>query len=96
MLICRTLSCHQHEELKEMIEKRCRIPPSRAERIVGVMRELHRRRQRSNVFAGRHAFVTPRDLFKWADRIAAAATDQYDLMAQEVGLYLASRFRACL
>jgi len=82
-----------HEELKEMIEKRCKIPPSRAERIVGVMRELHRRRQRSNVFAGRHAFVTPRDLFKWADRIAAAATDNYDLMAQEGYMLLAEGLR---
>jgi len=82
-----------HEELKEMIEKRCKIPPSRAERIVGVMRELHRRRQRSNVFAGRHAFVTPRDLFKWADRIAAAATDSYDLMAQEGYMLLAEGLR---
>jgi len=77
-----------------MIEKRCKIPPSRAERIVGVMRELHRRRQRSNVFAGRHAFVTPRDLFKWADRIAAAATDQYDLMAQEGYMLLAEGLRS--
>lgn len=40
------------------------VAPSRSERIVGVMRELHRRRQRSDVFAGRHAFITPRDLFR--------------------------------
>ena len=82
-----------HEELKEMIEKRCKIPPSRAEKIVAVMQELHRRRQRSNVFAGRHAFVTPRDLFKWADRLAAAASDSYDLMAQEGFMLLAEGLR---
>jgi midasin (ATPase involved in ribosome maturation) len=33
--------------------------------MVTVMRELQRRRQRSNVFAGRHGFITPRDLFRW-------------------------------
>jgi hypothetical protein len=52
-----------HDELKEMIEKRCLIPPSRAERIVGVMCELHRRRQLSNVFAGRHAFYVFKYLY---------------------------------
>jgi midasin (ATPase involved in ribosome maturation) len=82
-----------HEELKEMIEKRCKIPPSRAEKIVAVMQELHRRRQRSNVFAGRHAFVTPRDLFKWADRLAAAPSDCQKLMAQEGFMLLAEGLR---
>jgi midasin (ATPase involved in ribosome maturation) len=46
---------------------RCGVPPSRSERIVAVMRELHRRRQKSDVFAGRHAFLTPRDLFRCVD-----------------------------
>jgi len=32
------------------------------------MRELQRRRQATNVFAGKHGFITPRDLFKWAER----------------------------
>ncbi|KAJ1474932.1 hypothetical protein T484DRAFT_1830401, partial [Baffinella frigidus] len=40
-------------ELKMMVEQRCLLAPSRAERIV--MQQLHRRRQRSNVFAGGQA-----------------------------------------
>ena len=82
-----------HDELKEMIEKRCRIAPSRAERIVHVMQELHRRRQCSNIFAGRKAFVTPRDLFRWADRAAAAATDSYHDLACQGYMLLAEGLR---
>jgi midasin len=82
-----------HEELKEMIEKRCKVAPSRAEKIVHVMQELHRRRQCSNVFAGRKAFVTPRDLFRWADRAAAAATDSYQDLACQGYMLLAEGLR---
>ena len=38
--------------------------------MVDVMTDLHRRRQASAVFAGRHGFITPRDLFRWANRRA--------------------------
>ena len=76
-----------------MLEQRCRIPPSRAARIVDVMAELHRRRQRSNVFAGRHAFVTARDLFKWAGRLAAAESDAFDALAQEGYMLLGEGLR---
>ena len=82
-----------HEELKEMIEKRCKIAPSRAEKIVQVMQELHRRRQCSNIFAGRKAFVTPRDLFRWADRAAATATDSYHDLACQGYMLLAEGLR---
>ena len=36
------------------------------------MRELQRRRQSTNVFAGKHGFITARDLFKWAERGAVS------------------------
>lgn len=45
---------------------RCSIAPSYAAKLVAVMRELQRRRASSNVFAGRHGFITPRDLFRCA------------------------------
>ena len=32
------------------------------------MQELQRRRRSSRVFQGKHGFITPRDLFRWADR----------------------------
>lgn len=52
------------------------------------MRELQRRRQATNVFAGKHGFITPRDLFKWAERgavgyqVMLAASDCLALMAR--------------
>ena len=82
-----------HDELVEMITKRCSVAPSRSERIVGVMRELHRRRQRSDLFAGRHAFITPRDLFRWAERAAATGTDSYGEVAREGYMLLAEGLR---
>lgn len=36
--------------------------------MVDVMVELQRRRTASRVFHGKHGFITPRDLFRWADR----------------------------
>jgi hypothetical protein len=44
---------------------RCAIAPSYAAKLVAVQGELQRRRSASNVFAGRHGFITPRDLFRW-------------------------------
>ena len=36
--------------------------------MVDVMVELQRRRTASRVFLGKHGFITPRDLFRWAER----------------------------
>lgn len=55
-------------ELSEVLERRCRIAPSYASRMVEVMRELQRRRRGSDAFAGKYGLVTPRDLFRWAER----------------------------
>ena len=52
-----------------ILEKRCAIAPSYAAKLVDVMRELQRRRAGSNVFAGRHGFITPRDLFRWVEQL---------------------------
>ena len=43
---------------------RCAIAPSYAAKLVAAQRELQRRRSASHVFAGRHGFITPRDLFR--------------------------------
>lgn len=59
-------------ELHEIIEKRCSIAPSYAKRMIAVMRELQRRRSAGNLFAGRHGYITPRDLFRWANRPATS------------------------
>lgn len=45
--------------------------------------------QSSNAFAGKHGFITPRDLFKWADREAVG----YHQLAENGYLILAERLR---
>lgn len=64
------------DELHDIVEKRCSIAPSYSKKMVTVMRELQRRRSVSNVFAGKHGYITPRDLFRWANR---PATSYHDL-----------------
>ena len=45
--------------------------------------------QVSNVFAGKHGFITPRDLFKWAGRGAVG----YEQLAENGYLLLGERLR---
>ncbi|CAA2972808.1 midasin isoform X1 [Olea europaea subsp. europaea] len=79
------------EELSTILEKRCKIPKSYAKKMVDVMKELQFHRQSSKVFAGKHGFITPRDLFRWADRFRTfgrsyedLARDGYYLMAERL------------
>ncbi|KAI8847260.1 P-loop containing nucleoside triphosphate hydrolase protein [Chytridium lagenaria] len=73
-------------ELATILEKRCRIAPSYADRIVKVYRGLRVARQRSRIFEGKNAFATLRDLFRWANRGAGSweglAEDGYMLLAE--------------
>ena len=48
------------------------------------------RMQASNVFAGKHGLITPRDLFRWAERGA----DDYTQLAQHGYMLLAERLRS--
>ncbi|KAA8540262.1 hypothetical protein F0562_024175 [Nyssa sinensis] len=66
-------------ELSTILEKRCQIPESYAKKMVEVMKELQLRRHSSKVFAGKHGFITPRDLFRWADRFRIFGTSYEDL-----------------
>ena len=77
------------DELHVILEKRCSIAPSYAAKLISVMRELQRRRALSNVFAGRHGFITPRDLFRWAGRGAIG----YQQLAQDGFAVLGERLR---
>lgn len=56
------------EELEGILEKRCFLPRSLSAKMVAVMTELQLRRRESGVFAGRHGYMTLRDLFRWAER----------------------------
>lgn len=79
------------EELSIILKSRCKIPESYAEKMVEVMKELQLHRQSSKIFAGKHGFITPRDLFRWADRYRTfgnsyedLAYDGYYLMAERL------------
>ena len=75
-------------EMNVILENRCEIPPSFAKKLVEVMRELMRIRQNSRVFAGRKGFITPRDLFRWAERHALTylelAEDGYMILGERL------------
>jgi midasin len=90
----RFLELHVEElpdsELADILHQRCGIAPSYASKMVTVLRELQRRRQRSNVFAGRHGFITPRDLFRWAERGAVG----YEALAVDGFCVLGERLRS--
>ncbi|KAK7028133.1 AAA ATPase midasin [Paramarasmius palmivorus] len=73
-------------ELQTILCERCRIAPSRANKIVTVFRELQKRRQSGRVFESRHGFATLRDLFRWGGRQANSdqelAEDGYMLLSE--------------
>ena len=76
-------------ELKTIVEKRCKVPPSRAQLLVTILKRLQRARGVSNVFGGKNAFITLRDLFRWSSR----SCDDLQTMAEEGYCLLAERLR---
>ncbi|KAJ4836844.1 hypothetical protein Tsubulata_018473 [Turnera subulata] len=80
------------DELSTIIEKRCEIPGSRARLMVEIMKDLQLHRQSSKVFAGKHGFITPRDLFRWASRLKKFG-DSKEVMAEHGYYLLADRLR---
>ncbi|XP_077408316.1 midasin isoform X2 [Vanacampus margaritifer] len=55
-------------ELETILHQRSSMPPSYCTKLVKVMTDLQSLRRGSSVFAGKHGFITLRDLFRWADR----------------------------
>ncbi|VFQ98584.1 unnamed protein product [Cuscuta campestris] len=80
------------DELKTILEKKCKLPPRYAKEMVDVMKELQLHRQSSKVFAGKHGFITPRDLFRWANRFKEFGKSYEDL-ARDGYYLLAERLR---
>ncbi|KNC56498.1 uncharacterized protein AMSG_11499 [Thecamonas trahens ATCC 50062] len=78
------------DELAVIIEKRCAMPKSYATKMVAVMTQLQRVRSNDAVFAGKHGFITPRDLFRWAERSPSG----YDQLALAGYMLLAERLRS--
>ncbi|TKY64312.1 Midasin protein [Spatholobus suberectus] len=80
------------DELSKILAERCKIYLGYAEKMVEVMKDLRLHRQSSRVFAGKHGFITPRDLFRWADRYQRFGTSYEDL-AKDGYYLLAERLR---
>lgn len=80
------------DELSKILGERCEIPLSYATKMIEVMKELRLHRQSSRVFAGKHGFITPRDLFRWADRYKRFCKS-YDDLAKDGYYLLAERLR---
>ncbi|EGG20931.1 type A von Willebrand factor domain-containing protein [Cavenderia fasciculata] len=77
-------------ELEEILSKRCSLPPSYCKKLVAIMRELQTNRQgASQVFAGKHGYITFRDLFRWAERNPSS----YDELGRAGYMLLAERLR---
>ena len=81
------------DELVTMLNKRCGVADSRAVKMVAVMRELQRRRKNANVLAGKYGFITPRDLFRWAERHRDSDTSSMDSCAMAGFMLLGEALR---
>lgn len=77
------------EEIVSILLQRYSMPEGFAVKIVEVMTNLQLRRQSSQIFAGRHGFITPRDLFRWAERHPST----YQELAEHGFLLLGERCR---
>ncbi|XP_066464567.1 midasin isoform X2 [Eleutherodactylus coqui] len=85
-------------ELETILHKRCCLPPSYCTKLVAVMLELQSHRRGSSVFAGKHGFITLRDLFRWAERYRLSEQTETDYdwlqhLANDGFLLLAGRVR---
>ncbi|XP_035472852.1 midasin isoform X2 [Scophthalmus maximus] len=85
-------------ELETILNQRCRLPPSYCSKLVKVMQDLQSLRRGSSVFAGKHGFITLRDLFRWADRYrleeqTEASQDWLQHLADDGYMLLAGRVR---
>ncbi|KAM3931945.1 midasin [Leptodactylus fuscus] len=85
-------------ELETILHKRCCLPPSYCSKLVAVMLELQSHRRGSSVFAGKHGFITLRDLFRWAERYRLSEQTEKDYdwlqhLANDGFLLLAGRVR---
>ena len=83
------------DEIEQILSSRCRIAPSFARRIAQVYRILQERRSAAgtNIFAGKHALITLRDCFRWAERHSHSAVGSTQELAQDGYFVLAERCR---
>jgi midasin len=79
-------------EWEIILSQRCGLPPKHCKLLVNVLSSLRLRRQRSGLFNGKHGFISPRDLLRWANRapqgIQAIADEGYVTHHQHVFINL--------
>ncbi|KAJ2054191.1 AAA ATPase midasin [Coemansia sp. RSA 2337] len=75
-------------ELQQIIVDSCKVPPTHAQLLVDVYRNLTQVRAQTRIFEASHGFITLRDLFRWANRHATTkaelAEHGYMLIAERV------------
>ncbi|KAE9533494.1 hypothetical protein AGLY_009132 [Aphis glycines] len=85
------------DELETILFQRCEMPLSYAKKVISVMKDLQSTRKGSAAFAGKHGFITLRDLFRWGERYRLAKeTENYNWnqhLVDEGFLVLASKVR---
>jgi midasin (ATPase involved in ribosome maturation) len=87
-------------ELETILKDRCKVPSSLSKKLIAVMKELQQHRQGTQVFAGKHGFITFRDLFRWAERYrqlndvpTSVVVDHNQILANDGFMLLAERTR---
>ncbi|XP_065113160.1 midasin [Paramisgurnus dabryanus] len=85
-------------ELENILHQRCSLPPSYCSKLIKVMQNLQSLRRGSSVFAGKHGFITLRDLFRWSERYRLeeqneASRDWLQHLADDGYMLLAGRVR---
>lgn len=82
------------DELEEILFQRCSLPPKWSSLLISIMKDLQRQRQNSKLFAGKHGYITLRDLFRWAERhprdLTQLAEDGYMLLAERLRFVMIS------
>ena len=76
-------------EIEAIITHSCGLPLRYSSMLVKAMTELQTRRQKSNLFGGKHGSITVRDLLKWGHRQPASALE----VAEEGYMLLAEKLR---
>ena len=81
-------------ELQEVIERRCALPATNAEKMIAVMHKLQQQRDSQSLFLGKGSLITVRDLFRWGERMKGAADNTLQTLAEQGYRLLGERLRS--
>ena len=81
-------------ELQEVIERRCMLPATNAERMIAVMHKLQQQRDSHSLFLGKGSLITVRDLFRWGERMKGAKDNTLESLAEQGYRLLGERLRS--